>query len=355
MSGQLGPLLRRLRQRSGMTQEQLAERSGVSVSTIRRLENGRSADHRLGTVNLLADALEAGPEDRRALTDTLGGTHHVPKNPAPEPAPAPPPAVRAPARGSTLAEAVDALATDASRRLRREEAQRRAHDPSPLPVRWRPAPAHLMDHAESVQRLPPGATSPGMDLCGEVGTIAETYRRISSGRLVVLGRAGSGKSILVIRLVLDLLAAPEPPERVPVIVSIGSWDPRATSLRDLLVDRLLREHPHLARHVASGATQAAALVDADLILPVLDGFDEIAESLRGPALRELNTTSLPLVLTSRRAEFEQAVHSVHTPLIWAAGIELAGLTPDDLADVPLAQHRRWQSRVIVAAHPLTTP
>ncbi|WP_234307018.1 helix-turn-helix domain-containing protein, partial [Streptomyces sp. NRRL F-2890] len=138
-----------------MTQEQLAELSGGSVSTIRRLKNGRSADHRLGTVNLLADALEAGPEDRRTLTETPGGTHHVPKNPAPEPAPAPPPAVRAPARGSTLAEAVDALATDASRRLRREEAQRRAHDPSPLPVRWRAAPAHLPESAARTESAAP--------------------------------------------------------------------------------------------------------------------------------------------------------------------------------------------------------
>lgn len=52
------------------------------------------------------------------------------------------------------------------------------------------------------------------------------YRRIPSGRLVVLGRAGSGKSILAIRFVLDLLkdrtASAEP---VPVIFSLASWDP----------------------------------------------------------------------------------------------------------------------------------
>lgn len=71
MADQLGTLLRRLRNRSGLTQEQLEARSGVSVRTIRRLENGRSADHRLGTVNLLADALEAGPEDRQRLAATL--------------------------------------------------------------------------------------------------------------------------------------------------------------------------------------------------------------------------------------------------------------------------------------------
>ncbi|WP_326614519.1 helix-turn-helix domain-containing protein [Streptomyces scopuliridis] len=64
-------LLRQLRKRTRLTQEQLAERSTVSVRAIRRLETGRSTDHRLKTLNLLADALGAGPEERRQLTGTL--------------------------------------------------------------------------------------------------------------------------------------------------------------------------------------------------------------------------------------------------------------------------------------------
>ncbi|WP_253796259.1 helix-turn-helix transcriptional regulator [Kitasatospora paracochleata] len=71
MTNQLGTLLRRLRKQAGLTQEQVAERSGVSVSTIRRLENGRSTDYRVGTVNLLADALDAGPEDRPLLAAAI--------------------------------------------------------------------------------------------------------------------------------------------------------------------------------------------------------------------------------------------------------------------------------------------
>ncbi|MFF1649741.1 helix-turn-helix domain-containing protein [Streptomyces sp. NPDC058240] len=86
MADQLGTLLRRLRNRSGLTQEHLEARSGVSVRTIRRLENGRSGDHRLGTVNLLADALEAGPEDRQRLAATLAKSK---AEPAGEPAPVP--------------------------------------------------------------------------------------------------------------------------------------------------------------------------------------------------------------------------------------------------------------------------
>ncbi|GAA1167123.1 hypothetical protein GCM10009654_25110 [Streptomyces hebeiensis] len=66
-------------------------------------------------------------------------------------------------------------------------------------------------------------------------------------RLVILGRAGYEKSVLAIKFALDLLVAPAALARVPVIFGIGSWDSTTTTLRDFLVDRLLRDHPHLAR------------------------------------------------------------------------------------------------------------
>ncbi|GAA0674233.1 NACHT domain-containing protein [Kitasatospora atroaurantiaca] len=324
MTDQLGTLLRRLRTQSGLTQEQLAERSGVSVRTIRRLETGKSTDHRLGTVNLLADALEVGPEDRQLLAATLGKAESAPAVPPPR-SPEP-----SPIRGA-LADAADELAREVRRRWRREEEQRRVHDPFPLPVGWQEAPADLTDYSENIQRLEAGAAPGRVDLSGDLRSTAEVYRKISSGRLVVLGRAGSGKSILTIRFVLDFLETRAFSDPVPVIFSVGSWDPTATALRDWLIGRLLRDHPHLARRVPSGVTLAAALVDADLILPVLDGFDEIAEGLRREALEELNATSLPLVLTSRRGEFAEAVLAARTPLVLAAGIELTDLTLDDLA------------------------
>lgn len=342
VTDRLGTLLRRLRTQAGLTQEQTAERSGVSVRTIRRLETGKTADHRLGTVNLLADALELGYEDRQRLAAVLAKSHTPSvsgtEKAATEPTeavdgpsiPPPSPASVAPAVGSALADAAEELAREARRRWQQEEQQRRVHDPFPLPVRWKPAPAWLTDHSENIQRLPPGAASRPLDLGGDLRSVAEVYRRIPSGRLVVLGRAGSGKSILTIRLVLDLLESPTFSGRVPVVFSIGSWDATTIALRDWLIDRLLRDYPHLARRTSSGPTLAAALVDADLVLPVLDGFDEMAEGLRREALEALNATSLPLVLTSRCGEYAEAVREARAPLVWAAGIELTDLTLDDL-------------------------
>lgn len=224
-------------------------------------------------------------------------------------------------------------------------------------MRWNRAPARLTDHAENIQRLPPGVRPEPMEPAGDLRSVAEAHRGIPSGRLVILGRAGSGKSIMAIRLVLDLLggSGPDRSRRVPVIFGVGAWDATAVALRDWLVDLLLRDYPHLARRTPGGSTLAAALVDAGLILPVLDGFDEIAEGLRQEALEALNATSLPLVLTSRAGEYAEAVSAARAPLVWAAGIELAGLTPDDLSAYlsrtarPAAQDERAPGGVGVTA------
>lgn len=342
MTDQLGPLLRQLRNQAGLTQEAVAERSGVSVRTIRRLESATNLDHRLGTLNLLADALELGSADRehlatmlaRAGTPAAAMAQALPAGPGPSGSAGEPhrsPSDRAPvsAPSAAVLAAAGALAREARRGWQREEEQRQVHDPFPLPLRWRSAPESLMDYPANIQRLPPGATAQ-LDLGGELHRIAEVYGRIRSGRLVILGRAGSGKSILLIRFVLDFLATLSLPDRVPLIFNIGTWDATAATLRDWLVGQLLRDHPHLARRTPGGPTLAAALVDADLILPVLDGFDEIAEGLRRDALEALNATSLPLVLTSRRDEYADAVRRAGAPLNWAAGIELVDLTLDDL-------------------------
>ncbi|MEV8406910.1 helix-turn-helix transcriptional regulator [Streptomyces niveus] len=137
MTDELGALLRRLRKRLRLTQEQLAERSTVSVRTIRRLETGRSTDHRLRTLHLLADALEVGTEERRQLTDTLDRAQEGAVVEAPEPAPIAPDAATAPADPAAggLADAAASLASEVRRRWQREEGHRRVHDPFPLPVR----------------------------------------------------------------------------------------------------------------------------------------------------------------------------------------------------------------------------
>jgi predicted ATPase/DNA-binding XRE family transcriptional regulator len=62
-----GTLLRRFRKEAGLTQEELAERAGMSVRGISDLERGVSRAPYRATVQFLADALQLSADDRAAL------------------------------------------------------------------------------------------------------------------------------------------------------------------------------------------------------------------------------------------------------------------------------------------------
>lgn len=58
----IGDRLRDLRKRALLTQKQLAEKSGVGVTTIIRIERNQVEPHG-STIRKLADALGVGPEE----------------------------------------------------------------------------------------------------------------------------------------------------------------------------------------------------------------------------------------------------------------------------------------------------
>jgi transcriptional regulator with XRE-family HTH domain len=55
--------LRSARRRAALTQTELAERSGVGITTITRIESGHIPEPRVSTLRKLADALEVSPAD----------------------------------------------------------------------------------------------------------------------------------------------------------------------------------------------------------------------------------------------------------------------------------------------------
>lgn len=325
MTSQFGTVVRQLRQRAELTQEELAERSGLGVRTVRGLETGERADPRVGTVRRLADALALDETERLDLFAAAGFPGSVS---APVPAPPERPTSVVDER---LAEAAGELAHAIRARWQREEEQRQIHDPFPLPVRWQPMREELIDSWANIRRSRAGGPTEPLDLTGQLDHVVEIYRRIPSGRLVVLGQAGSGKTILTLRFVLDLLRDRADTDPVPVIFGLGSWHPTTMTLRDWLIAQLQREHPSLGAPGPNGTTLAAALVETGRVLPVLDGFDEIAEGLHRAALEALNATSLPLLLTSRPNEYAEAVARADV-LTAAGGVQLVDLTPTDLAD-----------------------
>ena len=67
--GTFGVLLRRSRERAGLTHEQLAERAQMSASAIAALERGRRQRPYPETVRRLAEALSLSEADQAALTE----------------------------------------------------------------------------------------------------------------------------------------------------------------------------------------------------------------------------------------------------------------------------------------------
>ena len=69
-----GALLLRLRAAAGLTQEQLAERAGLSPAAISALESGKRRTPRFATVELLAAALALDAQDRHELVAAARST-----------------------------------------------------------------------------------------------------------------------------------------------------------------------------------------------------------------------------------------------------------------------------------------
>ena len=257
-------------------------------------------------------------------------------------------AYRGPGRSGSLslAEIADQLAIAVGAQWEAEARVRRLNDPYPLPVSWDAAGPSMTDSWDSLVKLatsgagwpapPPAGTwaaSPD-GLEGEGGELVEVLDRVPTGRLIVLGEPGAGKTMLMVRLILDLLARRAEGGPVPLLVSIASWNPVKQDLRDWLRTQLTIAHPALASAPPLGAaepTQAAALLAVGLIMPVLDGLDEIPEQVRGPAISRINDATRPgehLVVTCRTRQYRNAVRpgeGIEATLRGAVAIELQPL------------------------------
>ena len=198
--------------------------------------------------------------------------------------------------GLSLAQIADQLAIAVGRQWLGEAAIRRLNDPYPLPVSWEPADTSLTDSWDSMVKLatsgagwppppPEGTWAAGPDdLAGEGDELVKVLAGVPTGRLIVLGEPGAGKTMLMVRLVLDLLARRAKGGPVPILASVASWNPADQDLRDWLGAQLQIDYPALAGPQPTDMTdqtQSAALLASGLILPVLDGLDEIPEGVRG--------------------------------------------------------------------------
>jgi hypothetical protein len=227
--------------------------------------------------------------------------------------------------------AAERLAAAVAQQWRDEERLRRLQDPWPLPVRWINTGRPVADHWQAIHGVP--GRDEQLELSGTLDEIVEVFHRVPSRRLVILGEPGAGKTIIALRLVLGLLDRRQPGYRVPVLLSVASWNPAQAPLGAWIAQRLAEDYPSLRIRTASGSTLAWEVVTSGRVLPVLDGLDEIPQPLHREVLVALNRALLPddpLVITCRAREYQQAITTAGDVLTAAAVIELCPLQPKDL-------------------------
>ena len=141
--------------------------------------------------------------------------------------------------------------------------------------------------------------------------------------LLILGAPGAGKTTLLLTLARDLLirAAQDPEQPIPVVFPLSSWAEQRRPLIDWLVDALSEQY-QIPRKTGR------AWVEADQILPLLDGLDEVQAEHRTACVMAINTFRqdhglLPLVVCSRVADYE----TLGTQLLLQGAIVVQPLTP----------------------------
>jgi serine/threonine protein kinase/DNA polymerase III delta prime subunit len=112
--------------------------------------------------------------------------------------------------------------------------------------------------------------------------ISEVYDQ-AQGELLILGEAGSGKTTLLLELARSLLDRAEQDEShpIPVIFTLSSW-----AEKQLPLDRWLIEELHSKYQVP--LVLGALWVRNDMLLPLLDGLDEVVANLRSTCIETIN-------------------------------------------------------------------
>lgn len=244
--------------------------------------------------------------------------------------------------------AADELAEQVRRQWAQAAGERRLVYPAPMCLRWQWSRRQVTGPVTEAVGGVGGtrfAPVPGMVAItaerlqsGTLQDLLDVYGGLDSGRLVIMGGPGAGKTSAAIRLLLDALrhraALETAGERaripVPVLVTLQGWDPNQELFADWLANRLTRDYDLLTVR-EHGPNAAAGLIDGGYLTAILDGLDEIPEMLRSVALQALDEqVTFRLVMLTRSDELVTAVSGTH--LSGAAAVELCPVEPRQAAE-----------------------
>jgi hypothetical protein len=240
------------------------------------------------------------------------------------------PARLEPSPGPTL----DALAQALTTRWQEAANRDGLLTPAPIPLNWSPV---------SGTPTAPGAFSPlpgvqemsqrVFNLGGRLEHLYRLYGSTRTGRLVVSGAPGSGKtasSILLCLHALDQRSRSDVPTSlpVPVILDLGEWDPASESTTDWLIRKMTEVFPPL--QAPSGAKELLAIVHAGQVAFLLDGFDEIPEAVQPKVMRALNRAPARIVVFSGSDALERV--GKRARLSGAVVVRLDPVDGNDAAD-----------------------
>lgn len=242
-----------------------------------------------------------------------------------------------------LDEVADSLAAVVTEQWTRAALERRLLQPEPIPVQWesssRPLAGPVSAAIKSRQFPPLPGLSPAARRQlhgGRLQDLHAVYGGLGSGRLVIIGEPGAGKTGTAVLLVLAALEhrqqVPSQDRQlvpVPVMFTLHGWDPSTQRVGDWLAVRLQETYPLFAGK--GGKEEAAELVKAGRIAVFLDGLDEIAEDLRPVALRALSQQAVVRVVVLARS-FEMEVAARQGFLEGAAALELRAVDAAAAAD-----------------------
>jgi hypothetical protein len=200
-------------------------------------------------------------------------------------------------------------------------------------------------HPEQVKRLWDAEIKIGAKLPQPIPpktSIIEAFEQPEiAGRLLILGNPGSGKTTTMLDLVKALVAKAEQDsvQPIPVLFNLSSW----TDPRQLMPDWLVEE---LKSKYGVRKDIAKKWLQEQLILPMLDGLDEVKIELQESCVAEINLwlrgdlRPPSVVVCSRQEEYA----NYQTRLNLNGAILLQSLTDEQIQEYLLGVNRTelWQ-------------